>query len=236
MAVYFIRQGVTGNVKIGCSNDVAKRAMSLQSGMRRKLLVMRLVEGSFPEERSLHKRFKDHALGGEWFRFCDEMLGDIGLPDLAIPKIGASWRNRNWPDTSRSYEEEMHRDALMIVGGIDEMARRCGVAPWVVCPYGRVEPGWWGALVLLIAEQGIREITYEKLLDARKASDDDYAAWQAKQAAQRIEERRLWDIRQEARWIKEHPGSNPWWPIDEANKAQIASVSGEIDIPSSVAA
>lgn len=236
MAVYFIRQGVTGSVKIGCSNDVAKRAVSLQVGQRRKLLVMRLLEGSFPEERSLHRRFKDHALGGEWFSFRDEMLGDLGLPDLAIPKIGAAWRSRNWPDDHRSYEVEMHKDALMIVGGAEELARRCGVAPWVVCSGVGVAKEWWGALILLMAECGVREITHEKLSAARKATKDDYAAWEAEQAAKRVEERRLWDIAQEAKWIKDHPGSHPWWSVDEANKALLVPTSAELDMPTPVAA
>lgn len=43
MAVYFLRQGVTGNVKIGFASDITKRVKQLQTGQAQRLLIMRLA-------------------------------------------------------------------------------------------------------------------------------------------------------------------------------------------------
>lgn len=74
MAVYFIRAGENGPVKIGYAADVASRMAFMQSGNHTRLVLLREIEGDTRTERALHKRFVEYKIDREWFNFCPDML------------------------------------------------------------------------------------------------------------------------------------------------------------------
>lgn len=75
--VYFIRSGETGPIKIGISRDVARRKGELEREEKEKLTVLATVEGTMADERTLHQRFAEHRLHGEWFAPVPELLSHI---------------------------------------------------------------------------------------------------------------------------------------------------------------
>jgi hypothetical protein len=84
MPVYIIRAGQHGPVKIGFTNDLAKRLVELQVGNHERLTILRIFEGGQAEEAQLHERFAENRLHGEWHSFSQAMLGPalLGLRDL----------------------------------------------------------------------------------------------------------------------------------------------------------
>jgi len=74
MAVYFIRAGQSGPVKIGHATDVAKRLNAIQCHNYEKLSLLRCIEGGEAREKWLHRHFAGRQVRGEWFAYCDEML------------------------------------------------------------------------------------------------------------------------------------------------------------------
>ena len=89
MPVYMIQAGQNGPVKIGYAEDVAKRLHNLQLGNHEKLKVLRLFKGGAAEETRLHERFADNHLRGEWHHFCQAMMGDVELIEIAADKPAA---------------------------------------------------------------------------------------------------------------------------------------------------
>ena len=81
MAVYFIRAGENGPVKIGQAADPASRLFDFQSGHYEILLLVRQILGGRREERALHHTYRALRIRGEWFRWCETMATVI--PDLA---------------------------------------------------------------------------------------------------------------------------------------------------------
>lgn len=73
MSVYFIADP-HGRVKIGFAYDPKNRLRDLQCGSADPLYLLRVIDGSQPVERWLHKRFAALRISGEWFRLTDEML------------------------------------------------------------------------------------------------------------------------------------------------------------------
>ena len=82
MPVYMIRAGEHGPVKIGFSDDVAGRLTKMQADNHERLTVLRIFEGCALDEASLHERFSDNWLHGEWHGFTAAMLGDVGLVEI----------------------------------------------------------------------------------------------------------------------------------------------------------
>jgi hypothetical protein len=86
MAVYMIQSGVSGQVKIGVTNNPASRLRGLQTANAAKLHLIRVLDGGQDVETSLHARFSSLRTFGEWFTFAPEMLADdMGFADLPIP-------------------------------------------------------------------------------------------------------------------------------------------------------
>lgn len=84
--IYMIRAGDDGPVKIGFTNDVTRRVTKMQTDHYQRLVMMRVFDGGPREEALLHGRFAELRLVGEWFTFSDDMLGDVGLVEIALPK------------------------------------------------------------------------------------------------------------------------------------------------------
>jgi hypothetical protein len=76
MAVYFIRVGEKGPVKIGSTaGSVERRLAALQTAHHQKLTIIRVMEhcGSEQEGR-LHGLYRDRRIKGEWFHFHWTMM------------------------------------------------------------------------------------------------------------------------------------------------------------------
>ncbi len=66
--VYFVRCAITGLVKIGVSNNIARRVKGLRSHSPVPLELVGWTHGDIGTERALHKRFAKYRAHGEWFR------------------------------------------------------------------------------------------------------------------------------------------------------------------------
>lgn len=77
--VYFIQQGDSGAIKIGCSKNPAQRLAGLQTGHSEPLRLLTCAVGSQDQERALHDRFAHLRVSGEWFRPAEELLSYIRL-------------------------------------------------------------------------------------------------------------------------------------------------------------
>lgn len=73
--VYFIQQSDHGPVKIGHTNNVQKRLDYLQTG-NPELLYTRITMGPMSKklahrtEKTIHRRFADNSIRGEWYKAC----------------------------------------------------------------------------------------------------------------------------------------------------------------------
>ena len=81
MPVYLVRAG-DGPVKIGFSDDVATRLVKMQADNHERLILLRELDADRAGEASLHARFQNQHMRGEWFSFSEDMLGDVGFPDI----------------------------------------------------------------------------------------------------------------------------------------------------------
>lgn len=82
MAVYLIRAGEHGPVKIGYSDEPEVRLGQLQISHWETLRIIRQFEGGPAEETALHDRFQELHIRGEWHHFSRAMLGDVGLVEI----------------------------------------------------------------------------------------------------------------------------------------------------------
>jgi hypothetical protein len=71
-ALYFVRSGQFGPIKIGVATHVVKRLATLQTGNPEPLMFMTSVcvpaSRSYVEERRVHEVFCGLRIRGEWFR------------------------------------------------------------------------------------------------------------------------------------------------------------------------
>lgn len=73
--VYFIRYGAS--VKVGITADLTSRLAAIRRDGRRGAEVIAAVRGNHALERALHRKLRQHAMGGEWFRDCREVQAAI---------------------------------------------------------------------------------------------------------------------------------------------------------------
>jgi hypothetical protein len=83
VAVYFIRAGEDGPVKIGTAEDVPDRFRNLQCGNHLELTLLRTLDGDRRAEQALHRRYEHLRSRGEWFAFTPDMLV-VELSDITI--------------------------------------------------------------------------------------------------------------------------------------------------------
>lgn len=72
--VYFLQSEDGGPIKIGATNDVAKRMFELQTARADKLVLLTAVPGDMMLERSLHLHFAAARVKGEWFTPVPELV------------------------------------------------------------------------------------------------------------------------------------------------------------------
>lgn len=75
--VYFIQQGDNGPIKIGYSAEPEKRLQTLSTASPYPLRILKTTEGGKSLEQTLHQRFAEFQLEGEWFAPDDELLDFI---------------------------------------------------------------------------------------------------------------------------------------------------------------
>ena len=83
--VYFVF--CAGFVKIGTTSSLKKRMSAIQMCAPWQTRVVGIVPGGRSTEQFLHYVYKEHAIGGEWFRLGDDMRQAIlemadGIPPL----------------------------------------------------------------------------------------------------------------------------------------------------------
>lgn len=71
--VYFIREGLSGAIKIGSAYNVDARKKELQTGNSEELVLLHSTTGGETLERHLHKEFSQYCKRQEWF-WPDESL------------------------------------------------------------------------------------------------------------------------------------------------------------------
>jgi hypothetical protein len=75
--LYFIREGETGPIKVGRSDDPWKRLDSLQVGNPRRLTLIaakRIGKSVHIVERDIHSEFQEHQMLGEWYAPVDALV------------------------------------------------------------------------------------------------------------------------------------------------------------------
>jgi hypothetical protein len=75
--VYFIAEGARGAIKIGVTDDPAKRLAALQIGNSRPLRCLGLIDGDAYVESQWHRRFAGQRISGEWFKRTPELVAAI---------------------------------------------------------------------------------------------------------------------------------------------------------------
>jgi hypothetical protein len=66
-SVYFIRERLSGAIKIGIARDVVVRLTNLQGAHPYPLQILGICPGGLPMEMALHAEFASQRLAGEWF-------------------------------------------------------------------------------------------------------------------------------------------------------------------------
>ena len=159
MAVYMIRAGVIGPVKIGFGGDVSNRLRSIVPPKPCWTWIMRVFEGARTEEAALHRRFAACREQGEWFTFDPDMMGDVGLRELAVPRVKRNGYRLERPDSARRIRDFFHQDILGLVGGSERIAESVGVATGSVMSLRNIQAEFYSAAVVLARQAGRHDIT-----------------------------------------------------------------------------
>jgi hypothetical protein len=92
--IYFLQSEHGGSIKIGRSDDLAKRLVGLQTSRPDKLVVLASAPGTLAQESELHAMFAQVREKGEWFSPTPELMAYV----KNVAKSGAIVTSR---DTSR---------------------------------------------------------------------------------------------------------------------------------------
>jgi hypothetical protein len=89
MAVYFIRAGKDGPIKIGHGSNPERRLRNLQTGTHAVLEIVAVIAGGEHEEAQLHARFARSRIRREWFEPSPDLLALIAEhPYSSAPRRG----------------------------------------------------------------------------------------------------------------------------------------------------
>lgn len=75
--VYFIQGEDGGPIKIGRTDDLAKRIVGLETSRPDRLVTLGTFPGTLRDESEIHQRFADIRERGEWFQATPELLAFI---------------------------------------------------------------------------------------------------------------------------------------------------------------
>jgi len=96
--IYFAQVGDDGPIKIGFTTQkVEKRINALQTSNPQKINLLATMNGTYKDERMLHKKFRIIKLKGEWFE-PDKILIDYikrlnqkPKPDALVLDVNQLW-------------------------------------------------------------------------------------------------------------------------------------------------
>jgi len=94
MAVYFIVADELRRVKIGFSDDPARRFVKVQTDSPCVLRLAAVMDADEEEERRLHRMFAGSCIGGEWFWFSPEIQRLIDSCPYVVPEREPSAQQR----------------------------------------------------------------------------------------------------------------------------------------------
>lgn len=175
-SVYMIRAGVIGPVKIGYTADVAKRLKAITPPKPSWTWIMRTFIGARAEEKFLHQKFASLSLGGEWFNYHSDMLGDLGLMETPPPRVKRNGMRYERPDTAHRTEAFFHQDVLGLIGGPDGLSRALGNIPaGQVMSVREIREEYWPAAVVLVRQAGRGDLTLDIFRALRAATKAAYA-------------------------------------------------------------
>jgi hypothetical protein len=141
--LYFIQNTVTGNIKIGVSNDPNKRLRSLQTGSADSLVLLGALLTSELSEAKAHDMFRKHRIRGEWFKprkslrvFIEKRFPDVEFSQEPAPdpltfkekarQIAEALENQNKTELEIVYEGlhaagygDMFDDVVIALGSSD---------------------------------------------------------------------------------------------------------------------
>ena len=87
--IYFIRAGISGNIKIGVSQEPESRCSQLQTATHEPLRIVGLARGSYADEQEIHSIFASDRLIGEWFAPSRHLLMFVAkVNSLYIARLG----------------------------------------------------------------------------------------------------------------------------------------------------
>jgi len=127
MAVYLIRAGTLGPVKIGSAIDPIARMAGLQTAHWETLILVRQWEGGETEERKLHERFAENRLVREWFAFSQLMMGPVGLVVIQLPSEVLADMAMPSQDGSKLDAFMELSEIIKAAGGASKLAKALGV-------------------------------------------------------------------------------------------------------------
>lgn len=93
--LYFIGMGNDGPIKIGIAADVSKRLRKLQGGSPIELSILAICAGGPAIEKSLHQRFSQFRMKGEWFERSPELLAHIDHLNREQNENGANLKDKS---------------------------------------------------------------------------------------------------------------------------------------------
>lgn len=101
--VYVIKADGDSPIKVGKSDDHAKRLDSLQTGNPRRLRLLHVLVGGLDLEWQLHQMLKDHRMVGEWFDGPKVPEFLVFVADLADRML--QWHEENGKETLPDYRD-----------------------------------------------------------------------------------------------------------------------------------
>jgi hypothetical protein len=97
--IYFVEMVGADAVKIGSSYaGVNRRVVILQTASPFELRLLGIIPGNIAEEKQLHRRFDDHLIRGEWFRFSHirSDIEELLIGKVTPPDIEGELRKQGW--------------------------------------------------------------------------------------------------------------------------------------------
>ena len=138
--VYFLGIVPRGPIKIGLSQNPARRSAELLLPFESKILVTKA--GDFAIEQALHAKFLAHHIRGEWFQ-----RERVIMALIARIRAGESWpadiEAAATASRLRRVPQGALQSAIVAAGGGATLARKLGVKrsavyQWPKCPVQRV--------------------------------------------------------------------------------------------------
>lgn len=106
----YAMQGINGGcIKVGCSNDPAKRLVELQTGSPHKLVILGVVAAPDEAERNIHrylgKGWHSDWSHGEWFYPTKDVIDALESAGLIERRLIVTPVTRSNADRQRDYRD-----------------------------------------------------------------------------------------------------------------------------------